>query len=65
MLNPRSDDYEYRVIGWRNFESENVQSQLDALLADGWELDGKVYVKAGLLVDLYNQSLRRSRVQSK
>lgn len=55
------DEYEYRVIGWRHFENEKVQEQIDALIADGWEVDGEVYVKAGMLLDLSNQRLRRKR----
>ena len=53
------EEYEYRVIGWRNFEKESISAVLDNLLANGWELDGDEYVKAGMLVDLTNQRLRR------
>ena len=55
------EKFEYRVIGWRNFEKEQVRKQLDDLFDDGWELDGPEYIKAGMLVDMTNQRLRRKR----
>ncbi|WP_420429552.1 hypothetical protein [Kordiimonas sp.] len=56
------DEYEYRVIRWRHFENEKVQEQIDELIADGWEVHGEGYVKAGMLIDLSNQRLRRKRL---
>lgn len=53
------EEYEYRVIGWRDFEKENISAVLEDLIANGWELDGDEYVKAGMMIDLTNQRLRR------
>lgn len=60
-LPPTSDKYEYRCVEWRDFEGERTQETIDALIADGWELDGGQFASAGMFVDLYRQQLRRSK----
>lgn len=56
---PVSDAFEYRCVEYRDFDQENVQEKLRALVADGWESDGDPVVRAGSMVDMYMQQLRR------
>lgn len=58
-MTQKDDEFEYLVVGWRDYEKEGVQAQLERLMDEGWELDGNEYVKVGMLVDLTNQRLRR------
>jgi len=63
-VKPDTDQYEFRTLAWRNAEVEKIDQQIEELLADGWELDGPSNIKAGMLVDLYWQSLRRPKIIS-
>jgi len=58
-IKPSSEDFEFTCVEWRNFERENVQEKLDRLVDEGWEIDGEEHCKAGMVVDLYWQQLRR------
>ena len=61
MLKDDDEEFEYRVVEWRNFERENVRATFDELLADGWEIDGGGYTKAGWGADLSMQGFKRAK----
>jgi len=59
-LPPKSDKFEFRCLEWRGYEGENVQTKLNALLEDGWEIGGVPFQKEGQHTVLQMKQLRRS-----
>jgi len=57
----QEEAYKYRVLEWRDYETENISSKIHELRRKGWEPDGEEQTKAGMFVDLYFQSFKRRK----